>query len=66
MSAEKCVLVSSTRLVFLGTVFDSVLRRFEVAEDTLAKVEDILSEAIRTTCVAFTMREKLAAKCTRV
>ena len=64
MSIDKCVLMPSTRLVFLGIVCDSLLRRFEVPEDKLDKLEAIISEAISTQCITFTMLEKLAGKCT--
>ena len=64
MSVDKCELKPSTRLVFLGIVCDSILRRFEVPKEKLVKLEAILYEAISTKHITFTMLEKLAGKCT--
>lgn len=52
MSIPECVIVPTTRIVFLGVVCDSELRRFEVPD------------AISSQMISFAMSEKLAGKCT--
>ena len=46
MSIAKCGLEPTTRLVFLGIIFDTEAHRFEVTEDKLLKLEVILTAAI--------------------
>ena len=64
MSASKCVLTPTTRLVFLGVVCDTTLRRFEVPQDKLDKLEQILNGVVETGSIYFATFEKLAGKCT--
>ena len=60
MSASKCVLTPTTRLVFLGVVCDTTLRRFEVPQDKLDKLEQILNGVVETGSIYFATFEKLA------
>ena len=64
MSAPKCVLTPTRRLVFVGVACDSVLKRFKVPQDKLDKLEVILHRAADEKLIAFAMLEKLAGKCT--
>ena len=48
MSMKKCVLVPTTRIVYLGIVCDAVLYQFEVSEDKLDKLEAIVRTALET------------------
>ena len=64
MSVQKCLLTPTTRLVFLGVVCDSVLKRFVVPQDKLDKLEVILHRATDEKSITFAMLEKLAGKCT--
>ena len=57
MTFPKCLLESTTDLVFLGVGCDTAQRRFYVPEDKLRKLEAILRES-------FSQLEKLAGKCT--
>ena len=59
MSMKKCVLVPTTRIVYLGIVRDAVLCRFEVPEDKLDKLEAIVRTALETRKISFAMLEKL-------
>ena len=43
MSIAKCVLEPTTWLTFLGIIFDTEARRFEVPEDKLLKLEVIVT-----------------------
>lgn len=45
---------------------DSALRRCEVPQETLDKLEDILSTAIQERFISFATLEKLAGKCIRM
>ena len=58
------MLTPTTRFVFLGVVCDSVLKRFEIPQDKLDKLEVILHRVARDKSITFTMLEKLAGKCT--
>ena len=60
MSASKCVLTPTTRLVFLGVVCDTTLRRFEVPQDKPDKLEQILNGVVETGSIYFATFEKLA------
>ena len=64
MSVPKFVLMHTRRLVFLGVVCDSVIKRFEVSQDKLGKLEVILHTAADENSITFPMLEKPAAKCT--
>lgn len=64
MSIPKCALTPTTRLVFLGIVCDTMLRRFEVPQVKLDKLEVILRKTASTGFITFAMLEKLAGKCT--
>ena len=63
MSLSKCLLTSSTRLVFLG-LCDSTRRRFEVKQDKLVKLQSVLTGSIEYVFISLTTFEKLAGKCT--
>ena len=62
MSITKCVVEPTVRLVFLGIIFDTEARRFEVPEDKLLKSEVILTVAITTGWISFVDLERLAGK----
>ena len=64
MSLKKCTTRSSTRLIFLSIVCDTDLRRFEVPETKLIKLETLLKEAIQSRFITFYDQGKLAGKCT--
>ena len=55
ISISKCDLTSSTRLVFLGIIFDTAQCRFEAPADKLDKLEHILSDAITSGAITFQM-----------
>ena len=64
MSVLKCVLTPTMRLVFLGVVCGSVLKRFKVPQDKLDKLEVIPHRATDDKSITFAMLEKLAGKYT--
>ena len=64
ISISKCELTPSTRLVFLGIIYDTVQCRFEAPADKLEKLEHMLSDAVTSGAITFQMLEKLAGKCT--
>ena len=64
MSITKCVVEPTVRLVFLGIIFDTEARRFEVPEDKLLTSTVILTVAITTGWISFVDLERLAGKCT--
>ena len=64
MSIGKCVLEPTTRLVLLGIICDSEVRRFKVPEDKLPKLEVILTAAITSGWISFVDLERLTGKCT--
>ena len=64
MSLKKCSLQPTTRLIFLGVVCDTALRRFEVPESKLTKLELLLNGALQDGWISFPNLEKLAGKCT--
>lgn len=57
ISLPKCEIESTTRLVFLGIICDSVACRFEAPEDKLEKLEAILTEAVTSGVTTFRMLE---------
>ena len=57
MSAPKCVLTPTTRLVLLRVVCDSVLKRFEVPQDRLDKLQVKLHRATDEKSITFAMLE---------
>lgn len=57
VSVKKCKLAPTSRLVFLGIICDSGLRRFEAPEDKLGKLDAITAKSIISR-----MWEKLAGK----
>lgn len=64
MPVSKYHLAPSTRLVLLGVTCDTVLKRFEVPQSKIDKLEIILHRAIKTGSITFALLEKLAGKCT--
>lgn len=64
VSVEKCELVPTSRLVFLGIICDSKLCRFQAPEAKLDKLKAVLTDVIATRSSSFPMLEKVAGKCT--
>ena len=53
-----------TRLVFLGIICDTEVRRYDVPENKLLKLEVILTAAITSGWISLVDLERLAGKCT--
>ena len=65
MSIAKCVLEPTTWLVFLGMICDTEARHFEVPEEKLLKLEEVIfTAAITSGWTSFVELERLAGKCT--
>ena len=64
MSIAKCVLEPTTWLVFLGIIYDTEARCFEVPEDKLLKLEVVLTTAITSGLISFVNIERMVGKYT--
>ena len=64
LSIAKCVLVPTTRLLFLGIICDTEARRFDVPEGKLFKLEVLLTAVITSGWTSLVDLERLVGKCT--
>ena len=65
MSLKKCSTQPSTCLFFIGIVFDTNRRTFEVPETKLETLETLLTEALQNRFIAFHDLEKNSMKMSR-
>lgn len=64
MSVNICTTQTTTRLIFLGSVCDTALRRFEVLESKQENLEALLENDVDDDWTSATNLEKLTGKCT--